>query len=185
MPSYEEVKEALKGLDGVSAFLGKSEIKELPNILWENELPEAVVQGRYGNRNGILVCTNSRLIFISKTLGISLKVEDFPLDKVSSLQYETGMIFGKVTVFASGNKADIEQIDKKQTRNFAEFVRSKISNLNASNPTSLSEPATETSAQKDSTDIMIDKLERLGALRDKGIITEDEFQAQKHKILNM
>ena len=185
MPSYEEVKDALKGLDGVSSFFGKSEIKELPNILWENELPEAVVQGRYGNRTGILTCTNNRLIFVSKTLGISLRVEDFPLDKISSLQYETGMIFGKITVFASGNKADIDQIDKKQARNFAEFVRSKISKLNSSGKTTSSEPETEASLQKDSTDIMIEKLERLGALKDKGIISEDEFQAQKEKILNM
>ena len=31
-----------------------------------------------------------------------LKVEDFPYDKISSIQYETGLIFGKLTIFTSG-----------------------------------------------------------------------------------
>ena len=55
-----------------------------------------------------------------------LKVEDFPYDKITSIQYETGMFFGKVTIFASGNKADINQIDKKQAKDFGDYVRARI-----------------------------------------------------------
>lgn len=188
MPSMDEIRPVLEKLDGASVLLGRKEIKELPSILWENEMPEAIIQGFYNNGTGILVCTNSRLIFIDKGLIYGLKVEDFPLKNISSIQYETGMIFGKITIFASGNKADIEQLDKKQARNFSEFVRSKISKgaeTTSNAPPPIPTPNdTNITESKSSTDIMIEQLERLAALRDKGILTDEEFESQKAKILN-
>lgn len=177
MPSFEEIQKSLKNnADGVN-FLGKKELKELPNILWENELPEKVVQGSYKNGNGILVCTNSRLIFINKGL-ISLKVEDFPLKNISSIQYETGLVMGKITIFASGNRADISQIEKSYVRNFAEYVRAKISNSSE-----FSHQSQEHSQHAD--DEIIAQLERLAKLKEKGILTDEELAVQKSRILGL
>ena len=181
MPSFEEVQKALENnADGVN-FLGKIELKELPNILWEDELPEKVVQGFYKNGNGILVCTNSRLIFINKGL-MSLKVEDFPLKNISSIQYETGILMGKITIFASGNRADIGNIEKAYVRNFAEYVRAKISDIGKSSTSSQPTQPTSTQAADDE---IIAQLERLAVLKEKGILTDEEFAAQKARILGM
>lgn len=182
MPSFEEVQKALENnADGVN-FLGKKELKELPNILWEDELPEKVVQGFYKNGNGILVCTNSRLIFINKGL-MSLKVEDFPLKNISSIQYETGILMGKITIFASGNRADIGNIEKAYVRNFAEYVRAKISDSNkSSEPSQPTQPMTNTRASDDE---IIAQLERLAVLKEKGILTDEELATQKARILGM
>lgn len=181
MPSFEEVQKALENnADGVN-FLGKKELKELPNILWEDELPEKVVQGFYKNGNGILVCTNSRLIFINKGL-MSLKVEDFPLKNISSIQYETGILMGKITIFASGNRADIGNIEKAYVRNFAEYVRAKISDIGKSSASS--QPIQPTGTQV-ADDEIIAQLERLAVLKEKGILTDEEFTAQKARILGM
>ncbi|ETP70347.1 hypothetical protein G159_02120 [Planococcus glaciei CHR43] len=57
-----------------------------------------------------------------------MKVEDFPYDKISSIQYATGIMFGNITIYTSGNKAEITQVDKAQTKNFAEPLRARISN---------------------------------------------------------
>ncbi len=100
---------------------------------------------------------------------------------MSSIQYETGMIFGKITIFASGNRAEIDQVEKKRTRTFAEYARSKIS---AGSSIEQPQSTTQANVAVDSADIMIEKLERLATLKDKGILTEDEFLAQKEKILN-
>lgn len=183
MPSLEEVQAALQNKDAGINWLGKGEIKELPNILWENELLEKVVQGVYKNGNGILVCTNSRLIFINKGL-MSLKVEDFPLKNISSIQYETGILMGKITIFASGNRADIGNIEKAYVRNFAEYVRAKISDISKSSVSS--QPVqTNLSAQTASDDEIIAQLERLAVLKEKGILTDEEFDAQKARILGL
>lgn len=178
MPTLDEIHQQLKNLDDVSKFFGKKEIKELPNILWEDEKLEKLVQGFYTKGNGVLVATNKRLIFIDKGLLYGVRVEDFPYDKISSIQYSTGMVLGKITIFTSGNNAVIEQIDKSQVKIFAEYVRARISGVkeHASLPTSTNE-------QID--DDFINKLERLAKLKEQGILTEEEFTQQKNRILNL
>lgn len=174
MPTLEEIKSQLRKLDGVESFLGRREIKELPSILWENESIHHLVQGLYDNGNGILVATNKRLIFINRGLIYGLKVEDFPYDKISSIQYETGMIFGKISIFSSGNRADIKQIQKAKARNFAEFVRAHIhSNSDKSS----------NDTRNDSTDT-VSKLKELAQLKNDGILTKAEFERAKKKLLN-
>ena len=84
----------------------RGEIKELPLILWENELPEKLITGTYNNGRGMLVATNRRLIFIDKGM-VSLKVEDFSYDKISSIESKTGMVFGSLTIYASGKQREV------------------------------------------------------------------------------
>lgn len=178
MPTLEEIQAQLQNLDGVSKLFGRKEIKELPNILWEDETLEALVQGYYAKGQGILVATNKRLIFINKGMLFGMKVEDFPYDKISSIQYETGLFLGKIIIFTSGNKAVIENIDKHQTKDFAEYVRARI--------TRATEHAGLVSRIADkSDDDVISQLERLAKLKEQGILTEDEFQAKKKQLLEI
>lgn len=175
MPTLDEIKNQIKSLDGASKFLGRKEIKELPNILWQDELVEKIVQGRYNSNFGVLVATNKRLIFVDKKL-IGVRVEDFPYDKLTSIQYETGIVFGKISIFTSGNRANIEKIaPKDQVRNFAEYVRARI--------TSHSDHASAKAHSKQNTGLH--ELEKLADLKEKGIITAKEFQDKKKQILGI
>lgn len=179
MPTLDEVKAQVQKLQGFDRFIAKKEIKELPNILWENEQVENLILGFYNNGNGILVGTSKRLIFIDKGL-ISLKVEDFPYDKITSIQYETGWVFGKLTIFSSGNKAVIDNVEKNQTKAFGEWVRARISS-NTQNQIQ-TPPQTQTQPNGDDT---IAKLEKLAKLKEQGILTQEEFDSQKAKILGL
>jgi Bacterial PH domain/Short C-terminal domain len=189
LPTLEEIKAQLEHLDGVSKLFGRKEIKELPNILWEDEKLEKLVQGFYAKGNGILVATNKRLIFIDKGLMYGLRVEDFPYDKISSIQYSTGMLLGKITIFTSGNKALIEQIDKSQVKQFGEYVRARISgslehaSYQSNDKQSPPQPTEVRSSGVD--DELIEALERLGKLKEQGILTEEEFTAKKKQLLGI
>lgn len=176
MPSLEEIKKQVGSLDGASRLLAFKEIKELPKILWEDERIEQLIQGMYNNGNGLLVATNKRLIFVDKGMIFGLKVEDFPYDKITSLQYETGILMGEITIFAAGNKAEIKYLDKARTRVFAEFVRARV--------TGASNHASAKSASPPQADDVVSKLERLAALKAQGILTEDELLEQKRRILS-
>lgn len=179
MPTLEEVKDQIKRLDGVSKLLGRKEIIALPSILWEDEKLEKIVQGMYTNKLGILVATNKRLVFIDKGLIYGLRVEDFPYDKISSIQFKTGLMFGKITIYTSGNKAEIEQVYKDQTKSFCDYVRARIS--------SPQEHASQQVNQSshNSIDDVVSQLEKLAKLKDSGIITEEDFQKKKEKLLGI
>jgi hypothetical protein len=167
------IKSEIKNLNlsNISSFFGRKEINELPQILAKDEKIDNIIQGTYNNGNGILVSTNRRLVFIDKGMLYGIKVEDFPLDKISSIQYETGMILAKVKIHTSGNIASIDNVEKASSRLFAESVRDK-----------LSKPK-ETISQNNSEPNILEQLEKLGKLKDNGILTEAEFNEQKVKLL--
>jgi hypothetical protein len=173
MPTLEEVREQIGHQPSGARFLGRKEIKELPKILWDDEMIEQLVQGTYNVGTGVLVATNKRLIFVDKGIG-KLRVEDFPYDKISSIQYETGWMSGTITIFASGNKAEIKNVVKDSCKGFADYVRARISPVSES---------VQTKAAPTAGTDLVDQLERLGKLKDQGILTEEEFTAQKTKIL--
>jgi hypothetical protein len=171
----EDIKTHIEslGLDDASSLLGLKEINELPEILNTDESIDNIIQGYYNKGRGILVSTNRRLVFIDKGFLYGLKVEDFPLDKITSIQYETGMMLGKVKIHTSGNTAIIENVDKNIARKFAEFIRNKLSEPKPSSiPTIKSEPD------------VLEQLGKLGKLYESGIISEQEFGEQKKKLLD-
>lgn len=170
----EQIKEQINslGLDNTSTFFGRKEIKELPKILAPDEKIDNIIQGIYNKGMGILVSTNRRLVFIDKGMIYGLKVEDFPLDKITSIQYETGLILGEVKIHTSSNIAIIDHVDKNDARKFAEFVRDKIS-----------KPTIDSIPQNNSQPNILEQLEKLGKLKESGVLTEEEFNDYKKKLL--
>jgi hypothetical protein len=134
---------------------------------------EHIVSGSYEGGLGVLVATNKRLVFVDKGMLWGSKVEDFPYDKITSIQYDTGMLMGTIKIHASGNKADIQNVSKIWTKDFADFVRLKISSKTNVLPET-AQPAVD----------MLSQLERLAKLKDQGILTDEEFNEQKTKIFN-
>lgn len=162
------------GLSKSSALWGRKEIAELPAIIPEGEEIFGLIQGVYNGGQGILVATDRRLLFVDKGLLYGLKVEDFGLDKVTSVQIETGLILADIKIMASGNIAKIANVDKTEGRKFCEKVRAKLSE-----PKQTLAPVTVIQQQVD----VADQLGKLAALKDQGVLTQEEFNAQKKKLL--
>src|SRR5690349_7190273 len=110
----------------MSSKLGSGrEIKRLVEYLWEDERVDRMVSGSYGGGLGLLVLTDRRLLFLKD--GITSKThEDFPIERVTSVQWSSGMATGKVIIFASGNKAEITNVTKKDGKDLTDLVRSRI-----------------------------------------------------------
>lgn len=170
----DEIKENIKGLklDGISNFFGRREINELPKILAPNEVIDNLAQGAYNKGQGILVSTNRRLLFVDKGFLYGLKVEDFPLDKITSIQYETGLVTGEIRIHTAGNIAKIDNVFKASAKSFAEFVRNKLAQPKETLNTTVA-------AKPD----VLDQLEKLARLKENGILSDDEFNEQKKKML--
>jgi len=149
------------------------EAKALLEVLGPDEIPERAVKGLLGRGSGLLIATDRRAIFVDKGL-IGLRVEEFPYQKISSIQYKTGMMLGEIIIHTAGNEAIIENVDKKVTRDFGEWLRTRITRA-----TSTPAPAAPVSNDP------MAQLEQLGKLREAGVVTEEEFAAKKKQLLGL
>lgn len=146
------------------------EIRKLAGHLLDGETVNLMASGTYGGGTGLMVLTNRRLLFLLDGWrgGTS---EDFAVDKVSSVQWTTSMLTGTITVFASGNKAEFVNVNKVDGKALADALRARTSGVDQD--AGASAPTGQSIAQQ---------LRELAELRDQGVLTDDEFAAQKAKL---
>lgn len=99
---------------------GRKELEELPNILSSEEKIKGIISGDYNNNSGILVTTSTRILFIHKHFFYGLKIEDFRLDKITTIKYERGIVFASINIIANGNVTQIKNINKIKGKSFTE-----------------------------------------------------------------
>lgn len=166
---------ALKAHPGLGAFGVGRELRNLAGMLSPDEFVLDLIQGAYANQTGLLIRTTKRVMFFAKGL-VTTKVEEFSLDKITSVQYTTGLMLGEITLFASGNKAEIKSTIKAYTKPFVDALRSQLES-----GTLLSRPGRDS---QESTGALVE-LERLAGMKERGLLTDEEFTAAKRKVLGL
>jgi hypothetical protein len=165
----------------------KREIRKLASYLREGELVTYLASGTYGDGTGIIALTDRRLLFLKD--GVMKQVsEDFPFDRISSIQWSSGPLMGKIIVFVAGAKAEIVNVPKRIGKVIVDTARNRISVSSA--PAAPGAPAAAGpttgvpagSAASGSEDIL-DQIGKLGALRDSGVLSEQEFDEKKTQLL--
>ena len=155
------------------------EVGELPAILWPGETAEMMTPGTYdagfttGGISGLLVATDRRVIFLKKAGFGSVSAVDFAYDKISTLESKEGVVFGEIILNLSGQEVKIEFVPVKELRPFADLVRNKVLAAHGGDlephPVALSSVA--------------DELAKFANLREQGVISDEEFNAQKSRLL--
>ncbi|HEX2022516.1 MAG TPA: PH domain-containing protein, partial [Candidatus Thermoplasmatota archaeon] len=87
-----------------SRMLVKRELRALPHVLFPDEEIATMAAGAYEGKSGLLVATTKRVLFLDVGIGRE-RVEEFPYERIQGVEVETGLLGGKLTVFASGNRA--------------------------------------------------------------------------------
>jgi hypothetical protein len=104
----------------------RREVKKLPEILGEGETVTTMAQGKYEHKQGLIVATDRRVLFMEEGL-VRHRLEDFPYTRISSVQTESGMVRGKLTIYASGTKAVIEDVmPKSRADEIGAAIRAKL-----------------------------------------------------------
>lgn len=160
-----------------SAIGSKREIQRLPEVLWEGETVEMLAPGVYGKGNGLVAMTSQRLIFLKHGM-MSQQVEDFPYNRISSVQWSGGMLMGTLAVFASGNKAEIKQMPKDAGKALADALRARLSGSTPGTPTAVVPQAAPAGGD------VASRLATLDQLRAAGAITDEEYRDRREKILD-
>jgi len=168
MELAQAIEAALGDAGRMERLFGSWALKALPRVLREGELPERIVQGRYGGGQGILVATNQRLLFLVKGL-VGMRTTEFPYEQITSVEQETGLAMGGITITVAGNAEVIDQILRERVQPLVDHIRQKIAQPRA--------------PQVAATGDIAEQLERLVRLRDAGELTQEQYEAAKARLL--
>ena len=178
MPTREQVQSMIRELElnGLNTVGTKKEIKFLPEVLRESEKISYLTSGFHEKNTWLITCTNERVIFLDKGMFYGLKQKEIPLNKINSIEQKTGLIFGEISIYDGASRTEVTNIMKKTVKPFIHAVNNAIESFrnNAAKP-----------IQQQAGDDLVDQIEKLANLRDKGILTEEEFQAKKTQLMGL
>ena len=188
MTSYKEAEiwNSLASM-GNPTLLKRDDVKEIPELLLDSELPRVMVAGKYkgafmeSSVSGVLVATNWRLMFVYMIgKGMSKRGEprtgEFYYDYITAIQPIKASLLGssKVAVYIGANRTEFE-VDLSEDRFlFVAHVQQLIDESRQPAVPDIVDAATVSIA---------DELRKLAELRDSGVLTGEEFEAQKQRLL--
>ncbi|MDR0621635.1 MAG: PH domain-containing protein, partial [Deltaproteobacteria bacterium] len=149
----------------------KGELRYLSAILTDNEEVLALTRGGVDGRWWIMAVTNLRVVLVHRGLIYGLKYLEVPIFTIKSVSYKTGMFYGTIFIDTGAGTVVMDSIHKKAAAEVSSILCEAVGDTAHSLPNG----ARST--------VVLDQLERLASLRDKGALTEAEFLAQKEKIL--
>lgn len=170
------IEAATAALGGIGKFFGRRELAKLDEILRDQERVQALGQGALDNHQGIVVVTPERMIFFDKTIA-GRRIEEFPLRAISSVSSSSGIVHDKMAVTVSGHRSVIENMTKGSAARLATAVRDMQMKASAPAPVAAAEPK---AAPADP----LEQLEKLGRLRDAGVVSTEEFETKKAALLD-
>ena len=117
--------------------------------------------------------TNSRIILINKHLIVGSDCISLPLEAITSVSYKTGLTESTITIMHGISGPVLENIRKGYEKPFVDKANEAIRNIRSKQ---VQEPKTAPVSAAD-------ELAKWHGLLQQGIITQEEFDAQKAKLL--
>jgi hypothetical protein len=145
----------------------------LANCL-NGELVERILLGMDGLRPTCIAATDTKVIIVSQNLlGFfnPMTQATFPYDKISSIATETAMFLG-VRIIVMSQILTLKMVSP-HPQDFVNFVMERINR-----------PSSATNQPTVAVDVPT-QLKKFAELKEQGVITDEEFLAQKKKLLGM
>lgn len=133
---------------------------------------ETKIMGQDSIRAGILMATDRRLVFYAKKLG-GYELESFPYQNISSFEGGKNMMGRYFRFAASGNDVTLKWINAGDIAQFEQLVRSRVG----------ARPHAAAPAPAQPAGSVADELQKLAGLMQQGLISQQEFEAQKARLL--
>ncbi len=167
------VQDQLNNLDAKRRLGVGKELKYLHEVINEGENILGHTRGFYDGNTWLICVTDRRLLFVDKGMLVGMKSTEIPLASIGSVNYETKMMGGNITVSAAGGEKHIGKMRKQDVKDIAALISDAVAK--SQNTTSAGTTVQEVSK--------MDELKKLAELKDAGVLSEEEFNAQKEKLL--
>jgi hypothetical protein len=179
MQTLDEIYRQINAIPKPYIFWTRKEIKALPEILDKDEKIKALTSGMIDGSTWLIVCTNRRLIFLNHGMFMGVQQIQMPLDRIQSIDHHFMLGLGSIKVYDGINVTTVSFILQPA---ILPFVKATEEAMYAFRKFVAQQAAPPASAAPAATDIA-SQISRLAELKEKGHLTEEEFQAQKRKLL--
>ena len=112
MKTLEAIQAEIKALGDVDLFGTKKEINCLPEIMKDSEHILYLTSGLMDRTTWLIVCTEERIILLDKGMFFGMKQTEMSLDKINSISYNKGLLFGSIEIWHGGARMIIENCTK-------------------------------------------------------------------------
>jgi hypothetical protein len=188
MPTLEQIWSQINALPHRYIFYTKKEINYLPQILGEGEKILALTSGFMQNRTWLAVCTDRRILFLDRGMFFGLRQVQINLDRLQTIESDTGLCFGTIRVADAGSSMAIGMVLKPSVAPFVRTVqdamdhykRTMVHDLARASSNALSSAAPAATANKTA---FVGELESLAKLKADGHLSDAEYAAAKAKLL--
>lgn len=127
--------------------------------------------GKDTQHNGVLILTSRRVVFYAKGL-LREVLEQIPNERITSVETKSLIGHHQLVVYTSNNELEFKTFDKAGRDRLLAAIEERRTAAPQGGPAASEPSSGDTLAQ----------LERLAALRDRGALTEEEFQTEKAKV---
>ncbi len=196
----DEIKDQIVALNARLSVLANEEVNVLDTVLDKNENLLAIAECIYlqNNREGIVFATPWRVVFIDKKILGGIVRNEFPIREIISVDHIESLMYSILKVNIKGASAEFKLHNKSDGRTFSNVVNGNIQYPERyQNPQTESLPTFQhnipglvqenvytTNTNKEDSATVFEQLEKLGKLREIGVLTEQEFAEQKKKLLD-
>ncbi|MFS4472604.1 PH domain-containing protein [Chryseobacterium sp. T20] len=180
---HQKIKNELQMLNANLSIFTKGEIKELPYLISEEEQIIAITDAQFVNTlaAGILVATPTRLISVSKAIFGDAKINDYPNETIKAVSFVTDPRSPIIKLHLDERVVEFECfMDKEDAEKFYDKIKGAYNNPQEQSSKQIGSTNKVVSV---SSEEVLNQLEKLGKLRENGILTDAEFAEQKKKLL--
>ncbi|BFO68271.1 PH domain-containing protein [Chryseobacterium sp. KCF3-3] len=180
---HQKIKNELEMLNANLSIFTKGEIKELPYLISEEEQIIAITDAQFANTlaAGILVATPTRLISVSKAMFGDAKINDYPNETIKAVSFVADPRSPIIKLHLDERVVEFECfMDKDDAEKFYDKIKNTYNSPQEQPSKQIGSANKSVSV---SSEEVFNQLEKLGKLRENGILTDAEFAEQKKKLL--
>ncbi|WP_164463870.1 SHOCT domain-containing protein [Chryseobacterium sp. G0186] len=193
----DEIKDQIVALNARLSVLANEEVNELDKVLDGDEKLVAIAEciDLHSNREGIIFSTQRRVIFMDKKFLGGVIKREFTHQDITSIEQVENLLYSVLKINTRGGVAEFKLHNKSDGRVFCTIGKGyfnepeKQMSQQPRQPQSLYQSTLTPSSQgssntpKESPEVIFEQLEKLGKLKEMGILSEEEFSSQKAKLL--
>ncbi|MGE8512240.1 MAG: PH domain-containing protein [Chryseobacterium culicis] len=180
---HQKIKSELEMLNANLSIFTKGEIKELPYLISEEEQIIAITDAQFVNTlaAGVLVATPKRMISVSKGMFGAAKINNYPNESIKAVSFVTDSRSPIIKLHLDERMVEFECfMDKEDAEKFYDRIKDIY---NSPREQSSKQIGSVNKNIPVSSEDIFNQLEKLGKLRENGILTDAEFAEQKKKLL--